>query len=168
MSISIRRMTSSDIPEAEAIEAEAFPLEPTRTPFQRELDNRLSGLLVACDRAGSVLAFSSLWFIVDEAHLLTIAVAAANRRLGFGWQLMVASLEAAIDRETTMMTLEVRASNTAAQQLYRKLGFRKVGIRKGYYTDNHEDALIMTVDRIDTTAYRSVLESFKTTVRHAE
>jgi ribosomal-protein-alanine N-acetyltransferase len=102
-----------------------------------------------------ILGFVGLWFMVDEAHIVTIAVAEASRRRGLGEMLLIASIELAQRREQEVMTLECRVTNTAAQALYLKYGFRQVGVRKRYYSDNDEDALIMTTFPIQTAEYNA-------------
>jgi ribosomal-protein-alanine N-acetyltransferase len=102
-----------------------------------------------------ILGFVGLWFMVDEAHVVTIAVAEASRRRGLGEMLLIASIDLAQRRDQEVMTLECRVSNTAAQALYRKYGFRQVGVRKRYYSDNDEDALIMTTFPIRTAEYKA-------------
>ena len=108
-----------------------------------------------------ILGFVGLWFMVDEAHVVTIAVAQSSRRRGLGEMLLIASIELAQQREQEVMTLECRVSNTAAQALYRKYGFRQVGVRKRYYSDNDEDALIMTTFPIRTAEYAAQFAELK-------
>lgn len=156
----VRPMTQADIPQVAALERDAFVGEGVTTPFARELANKLATYLVASSEK-DVVGYAGLWFIVDEAHLTSIAVREGERRRGIGELLLKASLELVLDRQATMMTLEVRASNQAAQALYEKFGFRKVGVRRGYYSDNHEDAYLMTVEGIDEPDYRQSLKSLR-------
>lgn len=111
------------------------------------------------------IGFVGLWFGEDEAHITAIAVREGWRRRGIGELLMIAALEMARMRRCNYMSLEVRVSNKAAQSLYSKYGFKEVGVRRGYYNDNHEDALIMTTGRIDSSSYREemsrLVETFK-------
>lgn len=100
------------------------------------------------------LGYVSIWFMVDEAHITSIAVRAAWRGLGLGELLVIGALETAIQRRSRVSTLEARASNLVAISLYEKYGFKRVGIRKGYYTDNREAAVLMTTQPIDTMAYQ--------------
>jgi len=154
----VRRMLPADIPEVVSLEREAFASEGITTPFARELANKVAAYLVACRANGekeTILGYAGLWFVVDEAHLTSIAVRAEERRRGIARELMKVCLALALERQTTMMTLEVRASNRPAQALYEEFGFRKVGVRRGYYSDNHEDAHLMTVEGIDDPAYRA-------------
>ena len=109
----------------------------------------------------SVPGFVGLWFMAGEAHITSIAVEEASRGIGIGELLLIASIQLAMNRENRVVTLEVRASNTVAQCLYQKYGFRKVGLRKGYYTDNKEDAAIMTTEPIYTFPYRETFRRLK-------
>ena len=101
----------------------------------------------------TVLGFVGLWFMGDEAHIITIAVDEASRGKGIGELLLIGSIEMAMRKQATLVSLEARVSNYVAQSLYQKHSFRKVGTRKAYYTDNREDAAIMTAQPINTTAY---------------
>jgi ribosomal-protein-alanine N-acetyltransferase len=94
--------------------------------------------------APPVVGYAGYWFVVDEAHISTIAVHPEWRGLGVGEQLLVSLLSHALDLGAVAATLEVRVSNTPAQNLYRKYGFEPVGRRRRYYRDNGEDALLMT------------------------
>jgi ribosomal-protein-alanine N-acetyltransferase len=91
--------------------------------------------------------------IVDEAHISTIAVHPKWRGRGLGEMVLVAMIDAAIQRGAAEVTLEVRVSNLVAQSLYRKYAFVQVGRRKGYYHDNREDALIMTTPKVSETGF---------------
>jgi ribosomal-protein-alanine N-acetyltransferase len=95
--------------------------------------------------------------MVDQAHVVAIAVRESYRRRGLGELLLSEAIDLAIANGQESVTLEVRRSNWTAQQLYEKYRFLKVGVRKRYYTDNHEDALIMTTPPIDSDSYREHL-----------
>lgn len=105
-----------------------------------------------------ILGYLGLWYMVDEAHIVAIATHPAYRRRGIGERLLARALELAREREAKTVTLEVRVSNEPAQRLYEKYGFRPVGRRPRYYTDNGEDALIMTTPSLDDPAYQALLE----------
>ena len=105
-----------------------------------------------------ILGFVGMWLMVDEAHIINIAVRQENRGQGIGELLIIASIDQATRLKASVVTLEVRASNVVAQNLYTKYGFAKVGLRKGYYTDNHEDAFIMTTDIITSTAFKETFQ----------
>lgn len=106
-----------------------------------------------------ILGFVGVWFMVDEAHITAIAVREPWRGKGIGELLLIGTIELAMARHSRVVTLEARVSNTVAQSLYAKYGFRNVGIRRGYYTDNHEDAVIMTTDPIHTLTYQEFFRS---------
>ncbi|MEX0761174.1 MAG: ribosomal protein S18-alanine N-acetyltransferase [Dehalococcoidia bacterium] len=107
-----------------------------------------------------------LWFVLDEAHIVIIGARPSERRRGVGELLLIGGLEAAMRRGARVMTLEVRNSNQAARSLYRKYGFREVGLRKRYYADNNEDAVIMTTPPIQNDEYWRHFHSL--TRNHAE
>ncbi len=114
----------------------------------RELKRCLVYLVV---RAGErVIAYAGIWLMVDEAHVTTFAVLPAYRRRGIGGLLLVELMELSADLGAVVCTLEVRLSNAGARKLYQEFGFKPVGVRPRYYTDNGEDALIMTTDRLGT------------------
>lgn len=98
--------------------------------------------------------FLGLWFMLEECHVVTVAVREALRRQGIGELLVITAVELALRREQEVLTLECRVSNTGAQALYERYGFERVGVRRRYYTDNNEDALIMTTPPIHTPEYR--------------
>lgn len=104
-----------------------------------------------------IAGFVGIWHMVDEAHIVSIGVRTEYRGLGLGELLLLAAIEQAIEHELRHVTLEVRVSNHVAQNLYRKYGFTEHGLRKGYYTDNREDALIMTTPLILTETYKTSL-----------
>jgi ribosomal-protein-alanine N-acetyltransferase len=108
-----------------------------------------------------ILAYGGFWLMVDEAHISTIATAPAWRRKYLGELLLVAMLEQAQSLGALQATLEVRVSNGIAQALYRKYRFREEGRRRRYYSDNGEDALIMTTDRIDRAEFQDAFEERK-------
>ena len=104
-------------------------------------------------------------YMTDEAHVTGIAVRGSHRGKGLGELLLMSSIELAMRRNSRVVTLEVRVSNHVAQSLYNKYGFNQAGLRKGYYTDNHEDAYIMTTAPISSPEYsekfRTLEESYR-------
>jgi [ribosomal protein S18]-alanine N-acetyltransferase len=145
----VERMQPEDIPAVHAIESASFPTPWPPYAFRGELEsNRMAHYLVvrAADR---VVAYAGLWLMVDEAHITTFAVLPAYRRRGFGGRLLCELLDLAVALGATVATLEVRLSNTAARRLYQRFGFRPVGVRPRYYSDNGEDALIMTTEPLE-------------------
>ena len=97
------------------------------------------------DDEGTVIAYAGAWIIFEESHITNIAVDQAYRGQGIGETLTRALIQYAANLGVDYMTLEVRRSNLVAQGMYEKLGFIKLGVRKRYYTDNQEDALLMVL-----------------------
>ena len=108
-----------------------------------------------------VVGFSGFWIISGEAHISSIAVREAYRRIGIGELLLISLIGMAAELKARIITLEVRASNTVAQSLYTKYGFARVGVRKAYYVDNREDGIMMTTDDITSAAYKAHLQQLK-------
>ena len=104
-----------------------------------------------------IVGFLGTWYMPDAAHIVSVGVRAEYRGLGIGELLIIGAIEQAIARRMPEVTLEVRVSNHIAQNLYKKYGFETAGVRKGYYSDNREDALIMTAPAIRTRSYRHEL-----------
>jgi ribosomal-protein-alanine N-acetyltransferase len=110
-----------------------------------------------------VTGFVGMWMMVDESHIINLAVRGDCRGKGIGELLLIASIDTAASLKAAVATLEVRVSNTIAQNLYTKYGFSQVGLRKKYYTDNNEDALIMTTDIITSNAFKQRFQKLKET-----
>lgn len=110
-----------------------------------------------------VFGFAGVWFLSDEAHIATIAVRSVFRRQGIGEHLLAGVIDIAIANSAQLVTLEVRASNEAAQALYDKYGFVVVGVRPGYYSDNKEDAILMTADGITSNSFQENFERLRQT-----
>lgn len=143
---SFRRMTLEDIPNVMVIEHEAFTLPWTETAFRNELTNNLFARYMVMEYEGNPIGYAGMWTIVDEAHVTNIAILKAYRGRKLGDRLLDELMNAASTIGMLRMTLEVRVSNTVARSLYEKKGFISAGLRKGYYSDNHEDAMIMWAD----------------------
>jgi ribosomal-protein-alanine N-acetyltransferase len=147
-------MTLEDLPAVHAIERASFVSPWPDEAYRNEIrTNRLASYVVA-RLEHAVVGFGGLWVMVDEAHVTSFAVDPRWRRRGVGERLLLALLDLAVRRQAREATLEVRLSNIPARKLYEKYGFRPVGIRPRYYSDNGEDALIMTTDPLDTPALR--------------
>jgi ribosomal-protein-alanine N-acetyltransferase len=108
-----------------------------------------------------IVGIVGVWLMVDEAHIVTIAVAESHRRRGIGELLLIAAIELADINDRPQVTLECRKSNEGAQALYGKYGFRRVGVRRRYYSDNQEDAVIMTTESILTRSYQALFQRLK-------
>ena len=105
-----------------------------------------------------IVGFLGTWYMPDDAHIVSVGVRTAYRGYGIGELLLIGAIEQAQQRRMPAVTLEVRVSNHIAQNLYKKYGFEAMGVRKGYYSDNREDALIMTVNGIHSQSYREAFE----------
>jgi ribosomal-protein-alanine N-acetyltransferase len=106
--------------------------------------------------------FIGLWFMLDECHVVTVAVREDQRRRGIGELLIITAIDLALMKDQEVLTLECRVSNTGAQALYTKYGFQNVGVRRRYYTDNNEDALIMTTPPIRTLEFQAAYARLRT------
>jgi ribosomal-protein-alanine N-acetyltransferase len=159
--IRVDGMTVDDIPEVHDIERASFPVPWPIYAFRQELEtNRMARYLVV--RAGpETVAYAGVWLMVDEAHITTFAVLPAWRRHGLGARLLLEVLKLATGLGASVATLEVRLSNIAARQLYQKFGFRPAGVRPRYYSDNGEDALIMTTDVLGSPTMQRRLETLE-------
>lgn len=150
----ITPMALDDLVAVQEIERASFTTPWPAHAYRQEIEtNRLAHYLVA--RVGDALvAYAGIWLMVDEAHVTTFAVHPDWRRRRIGERLLLALLDLAVDRRAREATLEVRLSNLAARRLYEKYGFRPVGIRPRYYSDDGEDALIMTTEDLGSPRMR--------------
>ena len=150
----IEPMRIDDLPAVHAIELASFDAPWPPEAYRNDLEtNRLAQYLVA--RIGDeIAAYGGMWLMVDEGHIITFAVHPTWRRQRIGERLLLAFLDLAADRGAHEATLEVRLSNLPARRLYEKYGFRPVGLRPRYYSDNGEDALIMTTDPLASAPMR--------------
>jgi ribosomal-protein-alanine N-acetyltransferase len=186
----LRPMLEGDIAQVVQIERESFPTTWPQTAYRRELANRMARYLVVVDGAHApvtqpeqrsrrsllrlfrqeppmeptrdyLVGYIGVWLLVDQAHVVAIAVREAYRRRGIGELLLLEAVQLAIDNRQENVTLEVRRSNVAAQALYEKYRFLKVGVRKRYYSDNHEDAIIMSTPPIQDAHYKQQLAELR-------
>jgi ribosomal-protein-alanine N-acetyltransferase len=174
----VELMHLDDVPQVMAIERESFPLPWPERAYRYELSQNATSHYVVLrqtpQRAPAdgwqpwkklwkrnshppVLGYGGFWLIAGEAHISTLAVAPDWRRRGLGEMLLWSMLKQAASMAAFEATLEVRVSNQAAQNLYTKYGFEKVGRRRGYYQDNGEDAWIMTASGFNGSAYQAHL-----------
>ena len=112
-------------------------------------------------RSQYIIGFSGIWMMAGEAHITNIAVREQYQRRGIGELLLIATIDLSREHQAEMMTLEVRESNKIAQNLYSKYGFKQTGIRRGYYLDNREDAIIMSTESINSEAFLAQLHQFR-------
>lgn len=147
--VTINRMEEADLPEVMDIEKRSFPSPWSLGLFQKELQNSRARCLCARVREGNrsiVAAYIIFWIIAGEAHLHNLAVGKDYRGQGVAYELMQNMKQIAAADHATLQTLEVRASNAEAIRLYEKCGFVVKGIRRNYYSETHENALIMWAD----------------------
>ena len=150
--VELRQMRREDVPRVMEIERECFATPWHESAYLTELSNRSAYYIVASVDE-QIIGYAGMWIIMDESHITTIGVARDFRGIKAGEQLLVGLLEEAMRRGARRSTLEVRQSNMVAQNLYRKYGFINAAIRRGYYTDNHENAIIMWIDNMLSTSY---------------
>jgi len=108
-----------------------------------------------------IIGFAGFWVMADEAHIINLAVRKTHRHRGIGGLLLIATIDLASQLNARIITLEVRASNTAAVNLYGKYGFIQVGLRRAYYVDNKEDAILMSTENITSASFQAHLQQLK-------
>jgi [ribosomal protein S18]-alanine N-acetyltransferase len=155
----VEPMRLEDVASVHEIERLSFRTPWPAYAFEQELKgNRLAHYVVA--RAGDrVVGFAGIWMMVDEAHITTFSVHPDWRRQQIGRQLLLSLVDLSETIGARRMTLEVRASNESAQQLYRSFGFEVAGRRPRYYTDDGEDALVMTTPDLAEPGMRDRVEA---------
>lgn len=142
--IRLEPLSTANLDSVLAIEEESFTSPWTREMYLAELDNAgVSYCYLARDESGAALGFCSFWRVLDELHINNLAVAAGYRRRGVGTALLNYVLDEGRRLGARRASLEVRRSNEAARLLYERLGFTAAGVRRAYYTNPVEDALIL-------------------------
>jgi [ribosomal protein S18]-alanine N-acetyltransferase len=146
------------------IEGQVYPKPWTLSLFLGELGLRSSRYYIVARVDGEVVGYAGIMISLDEAHVTTIAVDPAWQRHGIGRRLLLNVARAALARHARHLTLEVRVSNANAQRLYQEFGFETEGLRKNYYAESGEDALIMWAHWIDSDAYAQRLAGIEASV----
>ena len=146
--IVIEDMRLEDIPAVQIVENASFPLPWPANAFRHELTQNKNAHYIVAREGEHIVGYAGLWLSLDEAHITTFAVLPEYRRRKIGERMLLAIFERAERLGAEGLTLEVRASNLPAQRLYEKYGFRPAGIRRRYYSDNNEDAIIMWTERL--------------------
>ncbi|MBI3522556.1 MAG: ribosomal protein S18-alanine N-acetyltransferase [Chloroflexi bacterium] len=154
-------MTLDDIAGVQEVERASFPIPWPANAFRHELTQNKNARYIVARDGERIVGYGGLWLMVDEAHVTTFAVHPGARRRRVGERLLQRLFEIATDIGAEWLTLEVRASNLAAQKLYEKYGFRRAGVRRRYYSDNNEDALIMWTERIKDRTVKDRLEKLR-------
>lgn len=144
--IQFRLMTLADIDQVYEIESSAFTLPWSKEAFYNELTTNQYAKYIVMELEYSIIGYCGLWIILDEGHITNIALLPKYRgkKLGEALLKQVIDFSRAVGAKT--LSLEVRVSNYVAQRLYTKFGFQPGGVRKNYYVDNNEDALVMWVN----------------------
>ena len=161
LQLEIRRLAVPDLGAVMAIEPIAFGTHHwSQQSFENELTNPIGFYFAGVDRESDELAgYSGFWLISgEEAHITTLAVHPTFRRQYVGERLLINNILEARRRGARWMTLEVRVSNDKAQSLYYKYGFKSLGMRRNYYQDNSEDALVLWTENIETPQFNKLLE----------
>ena len=171
--LAIELMREGDIATVQEIEREIFATPWPRNAYYRELASRSSAHYVILRQEGvvekpegffaegldpSIIGYGGMWRMYDEAHVTTIGVRRDQQRGGYGRIVFAALVQAAYDLGAKWITLEVRTSNENAQRMYENFGFKVIGRRRGYYTDNGEDAIVMWSDSIYSPRFRKAFE----------
>ena len=186
MPYGLRPLEEVDLDQVAAMERESFPTLWPPTSYRKELKNRTAEYLVCVrdgeyisvpgtrGRRGLLgllgkrnkpeppqqrellVGYVGVWYMAGEAHIVSIAVREAYRRKGLGELLLIGTVEMAMRRDCQVVTLEARVSNESAKALYTKYGFDEVGLRRRYYSDNGEDATIMTTSELSSEEYRAL------------
>jgi ribosomal-protein-alanine N-acetyltransferase len=163
--LEVSPMSVEDIGDVLRVEAQCFSTTWPRNAFLNELtENKLAHYFIGRAEDATV-AYGGLWVILEDAHITTVAVDPAYQGKGYGERMLVWLLDEAINRGASWITLEVRESNQTAQNLYKKYGFAVVNTRRGYYSDNDENALVMWAGNLKGTIYRNRLASLKESLR---
>jgi [ribosomal protein S18]-alanine N-acetyltransferase len=153
----IRKMGPEDLDQVVAIDQASFSLPWPARSFRYEVSENPAARCWVAEADGRVVGMLVLWFIVDEAHIATLATHPDHRRQGIAQQILIHALQSAAREGAHRSFLEVRAGNLAAQAMYRKYGFVEDGRRPRYYKDNAEDAILMSLTPINVAA----LERFR-------
>lgn len=143
MDIRVRQMSLSDLTEVERIENESFKTPWSREIYQKEIEENQFAYYYVLEYLNQVIGFVGVWLVLDEAQVTNIAVDPSFRGKGFGRILFHYMLNKVAIKGARQLSLEVRESNQTAQKLYQSFGLQHGGIRKQYYTDNDEDAIVM-------------------------
>ena len=159
--IELMKMRRRHLRRVLAIEGQVYPRPWSASLFLSELTQRTSRTYLVAKHRGEVVGYAGMMFTGFEAHITNIAVDPEWHGHRIGSRLLLALVTEAIARACPRVSLEVRVTNKAAQAMYEKFGFEKVGVRKGYYVETNEDALIMIVEDAMSTPYRLRLQEIR-------
>jgi len=146
------------------IEAQVYPRPWSMSLFLSELALRATRSYLVAFVGREIVGYVGVMMSVDDGHITTIAVDPSWQQQKIGTRLLLAAAREAVGRGASSLTLEVRMSNHSAQAMYRRFGFKPVGVRKGYYVETSEDALVMWADDVDRSDYRNLLDDIEATI----
>lgn len=146
MSVNIRPMIPEDLDQVEAIEKASFATPWSKEVYKKEISENKFAHYYVIESTEGILGFIGAWMIFDEVQVTNFAVLPSKRKMGYGKMLFQYLINRALLHGGRIMSLEVRETNMPAQKLYESFGLKKAGIRKRYYTDNNEDAIVMWVE----------------------
>lgn len=160
----VRPMTMEDLEQVVAIDRNSFPTPWSEDAFRYELIKKRNSVCRVAERRApeedaEVIASIVVWLVLDEVHIATLAVKPGYRRQRIAQQLLARTLIECAQQGAKQALLEVRKSNQAARSLYRKFDFKAVGLRRGYYQDTHEDAVLMTLASLDPDKLADLVEA---------
>lgn len=141
--LKIKDMSLEDLDQIMILEKACFSVPWTRDAFENEITKNMLAHYIVLIEDDVIVGYGGVWYVMDEGHITNVAIHPDYRKKGYGKVLVYEMMKRAIEGNLRQMTLEVRVSNVPAIKLYEKMGFESVGIRPKYYSDNHEDAMIM-------------------------
>lgn len=144
--ITVRKMELKDVPQVLEVDRASFATPWTTDIFYHELMDNMHAYYYVVDMDGKIVGYAGMWIVIDEVQITNIAVSPDFRGRKIGEKLFHHMVLTAVGLGAVQLSLEVRVSNIVAQKMYRKFGLVPGGIRKNYYTDNQEDALVMWVN----------------------
>jgi ribosomal-protein-alanine N-acetyltransferase len=143
------------------IEGQVYPRPWSSTLFLQEMARKSDRHYIVAKLEGQVVGYAGMMVTGPEAHITTIAVDPALQRRRIGTRLMISLIDEALERGCSSISLEVRKSNFGAQQMYERFSFKPVGVRRGYYIETGEDAIVMWAEGIDSAAFRRRLSDLR-------
>ncbi len=159
--IVLRPMRLEDIEHISRLERRCYTLPWSSSAYVTEVGNPNAYYIVALDEEETLVAYGGMWVIMDELHITTLAVDPERRGQKIGERLLIELLEEGMSRGAERATLEVRERNIVAHSLYLKYGFGDVAVRKNYYSDNSENAIIMWANSLLSPEYQAMLRDHK-------
>jgi ribosomal-protein-alanine N-acetyltransferase len=162
--LSIGPMRYEDIATVQSIERDIFVSPWPKNAYASELAQNRQASYLVMRQGGEIVGYAGLWRVAHEAHVTTIGVRASDQGKGYGTALFAALVHRAYDMGARWITLEVRSTNLHAIRMYERFGFRAIGRRRGYYTDNGEDAVIMWSDSIHAPAFKRRLAGIRSDI----